>query len=89
LDDATKMVNFINKEQFTPECIKKLCENLNKQHKNLLLHTEIWWFSRGGVLNWVFELEGELQDHFQGKSRPDFAECFENEDWLENCFDFM
>jgi hypothetical protein len=48
--------------------------NFIKQHISLLLYTKTWWLSRGGVLNWVFELEGELQDHFQGKSRLDFAE---------------
>jgi hypothetical protein len=31
----------------------------------------------------VFELKGELQDYFQENSRPDFAKCFEDEEWLE------
>jgi hypothetical protein len=34
---------------------KKLCGNLDKQHINLLLHAEIWWLSRGSVLNGVFD----------------------------------
>jgi hypothetical protein len=29
----------------------------------------------------VFELEGELQEYFQ-ENRPDFTECFEDEEWL-------
>jgi hypothetical protein len=43
LDYATKMVNLSKKDQFTRECLKKLCENLDKEHINLLLHTEIRW----------------------------------------------
>jgi hypothetical protein len=62
---------------------KKLCENLDNQHIDLLLHTEIRWLSRGSVLNRVFELKGELQDYFQENSRPNFAKCFEDEEWLE------
>jgi hypothetical protein len=31
----------------------------------------------------VFELKGELQEYFQENSRPDFAECFEDEEWLQ------
>jgi hypothetical protein len=61
---------------------EKLCENLAKQHINLL-HTEIWWPSRGRVLNRVFDLKGELQSYFQENSMADFAKCFEDEEWLE------
>jgi hypothetical protein len=56
--------------------------NLDKRHINLLLHTEIRWLRTGRVLNRVSELKGELQDYFQGKRRPDFAKCFEDEEWL-------
>jgi hypothetical protein len=31
----------------------------------------------------VSELKGELQEYFQENSRPDFAECFEDEEWLQ------
>jgi hypothetical protein len=56
---------------------------LEKQHINLLLHTEIWWLSEGRVLNRVFEQKGKLQDYFQENSRPNFAKCFEDQEWLE------
>jgi hypothetical protein len=62
---------------------KILCENLDKEHINLLLHTETQWLNRGRFLNRVFELKGELQEHFQENTSPDFAECFEDEEWLQ------
>jgi hypothetical protein len=64
-----------NKDQFTPEYLKKLCENLDKQHINHQLHAEILWLSRGRILNRVFERKGGLQDYFQANSKPDFAKC--------------
>jgi tRNA(Ile)-lysidine synthase TilS/MesJ len=72
-----KWVTLSSKDQFTPEC-----EDVAKQHINLL-HTEIWWPSIGEVLNRMFELKGELQDYFQASSKPDFAKCFEDEEWPE------
>jgi hypothetical protein len=82
LEDATKMANFI-RDQFNPECLKKPCGNLDKQHVNLLLHIGILCISRGRVLISVFELKGELQDYIQENSRPDFAQCFEDDERLE------
>jgi hypothetical protein len=67
-----KWLTLLNKEKFIRECLKN-CENLDKEHINLP-RTEIWWLSRGRVLNRVFELKGELQECFQENSRPHFAE---------------
>jgi hypothetical protein len=61
LDEATKIVNFDKQRPLYYRMLKKT-ENLDKQHINLLLHTEIQWLS--GVLKRVFELKGELQDYF-------------------------
>jgi hypothetical protein len=83
LDDATKVINFVKQRAVHSKMFKKLCENLNRQHVNLLLYTEILWLSRGRVLNRAFVLKGGLQDYFQENSRPDFAECFEDEKWPE------
>jgi hypothetical protein len=61
----------------------KLCEDLKKQHINIMLQTEIRCLSTGRVLNMLCELRGEPQDYFQESSRLDFAKCFENEEQLE------
>jgi hypothetical protein len=44
-DDATKMVNFIKQRAVHSRMLKKLCENLDKEHTTLL-DTEIWWLRR-------------------------------------------
>jgi hypothetical protein len=54
LGGATKIVNFLKQRPVHMRMFKKLCENLDKEHINLLLHTEIWWLSRGRVLSRVF-----------------------------------
>jgi hypothetical protein len=56
MDNATKMVNFIKQRTVHSRIFKKLCENLDKQHVNVLLHTEMQCLSRARVLNRVFEL---------------------------------
>jgi hypothetical protein len=83
LNDTTKMVNFIKQRPIHSRMFKKLCENLDTQHVHLLLHTEIRWLSRGRVISRVFELKGELQHYLQENSKPDFAKCFEDKEWLE------
>jgi hypothetical protein len=62
---------------------KYLLENVDTQQIILLLHTGIQWFSRGRVLNKVFELKGVLENYFQEDGKPDFATFFEDEIWLQ------
>jgi hypothetical protein len=66
-----KLLTLSNRDKYTPECLTKLCENLEKQHINLLLHAEIRWLSRRRDLHKVSELKGESQDYFQENSRPE------------------
>jgi hypothetical protein len=52
-----KWLTLSYKYSLSPECLKKPCENLDKQHINILLHTEFRWLNRGS-LNRPLELEG-------------------------------
>ena len=67
------MVKFIQKNSVHFKMSKGLCENLNKEHINLLLPTEIWWLSGGGVLNRVLKLKNELHEYFQETNKQYFA----------------
>ena len=62
--------------------ITRPCENLDKEHINLLLHTEIWWLGRGTFINTLFELKDELNEYFQVTNKQGFAKCFEDEHWM-------
>jgi hypothetical protein len=63
---------------------KTLCENLDIQLINLLLHIEIQWLRRGRVPNREYELKGEMQGYFQENSRPDFAKCLKMKNGWRN-----
>jgi hypothetical protein len=82
LDDATKIVNFI-KQRTVQSTIFKLCDNLDEQHADLLLHIETRRLKRKIILNGVIVLKREFQGYFHQNSRSDFANCFEDEQWLE------
>ena len=76
------MVNFIKEKSLHLRMFKRVCKNLDEEHMNLFLHAKIWWLSRGGVINMVFELIDELQKYLQETNKQDFAKCFEVEHWL-------
>ena len=82
-DDVIKMVNFIKQRPVHSRMFRRLCENLDTEHINLLQHTEIRWLSRGRVLDRMFELKDELHKYLQETNQQDFAKCFEDEHWLQ------
>ena len=53
-DDVTIMAYFIKQKPVYFRMFKWLFENLDKEHLNVLLCTEIWWLNRGRILNIVF-----------------------------------
>ena len=77
------MVNFIKQKPFHFRMFERLCENLDKVHINLMLRTKIRWLSRRRVLNRVFELKDELQKYFHETIKEDFANCSEDEHWMQ------
>ena len=65
LDEVVKMVNFIKTKSAKLQVFKKICTNLDSQHKKLLLHTDVRWLSRGKVLVRVHELQHKLFAFFE------------------------
>jgi len=61
LDDAVKIVNFIKARPKNSRLFGVLCDEMGCEHKQLLLHSEVCWLSRGKVILRLFELRDELR----------------------------
>ncbi len=88
LDDAVKIVNFIKARPKNSRMFGVLCDEMGSDHKQLLLHCEVRWLSRGKVLSRLFELRDELrvflmQDDYDGKRASSFLDCVTDENWLK------
>lgn len=88
LDDAVKIVNFIKSRPKNSRLFGVLCDEMGSEHKQLLLHCEVRWLSRGKVLSRLFELHDELriflmEDECDGKRASSFLDCVTDENWLK------
>lgn len=82
LNEVVKVVNYIKARPLNSRIFTELCEHMGSEHKQLFLHTEVRWLSRGNVLKRFFELRDEIRifllednhDKFQLKHKLcDFA----------------
>ncbi|XP_062297923.1 zinc finger BED domain-containing protein 5-like [Scomber scombrus] len=81
LDQAVKAVNFIKSRPLQSHLFGVLCGEMGSDHKQLLLHTEVRWLSRGKVLTRLFELRDEVRLFFLN-SKFELAHCFNDFEWL-------
>ena len=81
LDITVNIINFIKQRPLKSCMFARLCENMQKDHMTLLLHTEARWLSRGEVLSRVFELRQELLLFFKENNKASFCECLESTNW--------
>ena len=73
-------MNFIKSKPLQTRLFEKLCEEMESNHKPLLLHAEIHWLSRGKVLTRVAELLEEVAIFLKGKC--DFAKYLRDEEFI-------
>ncbi len=81
LDEAVKIINFIKNRPLQTRIFKKLCEDMNSQHKTLLFHTEVRWLSRGNVLMRLVELRKELITYFSIQ-KFELSERLQDKEWV-------
>lgn len=81
LNDVVKVINHIKAHALNSRLFEQLCEEMNAEHRHLLLYTEIRWLSRGRSLARVFELREPLQRFLSEKKSP-LAAHFSDEEWV-------
>ena len=84
LNNVVKMINIIKAHALNNVNIRlfeKICEDMDVNHKCLLLHIEVRWLNRGRSLKRVFKLS-ELLQRFLLEKNPDLASKFNDEKWI-------
>ncbi|XP_034052451.1 zinc finger BED domain-containing protein 5-like, partial [Gymnodraco acuticeps] len=81
LNDAVKLINFIQSRPLNHRLFQSLCEDGGSEHKQLLLHTDVRWLSRGKTLQRLFELRNEVRAFLSEHTHPLVA-MFDDADWV-------
>ena len=81
LNVTIKIVNFLKSRSLHTRLFRKLCKDIESEHKNLLYYTKVWWLSKGNVLSRVFELRDELKIYLND-TKPELAFHFTNANLL-------
>ena len=81
LNCSIKVINFIKSRPLNSHLFRLLCEKMEAEHTQLLLHTEVRWLSRGRILNRLFKLRTEVGMFCKEHNSP-YSELFENVGWL-------
>nr|XP_056703766.1 zinc finger BED domain-containing protein 5-like [Euleptes europaea] len=79
LDGAVKIINHVKSCPLQAHLLKLTTEDLGMDHFHLLLHTEVWWLSRGNFLARLFELKDALVVTF---TEEPFIQQLTDVDWL-------
>ncbi|GAA6075800.1 SCAN domain-containing protein 3-like [Tachysurus ichikawai] len=73
LIDVIKVINHIKAHALNSRLFEQFCEEMDAEHRRLLLYTEIRWLSRGKSLTRVFELREPLQRFLSEEKSPPAA----------------
>ena len=82
LDEVVKMVNFTKTRPAKSRVFEKNFANVDSQHKQLLLHTDVRWLSKGKVLTRVHELRYELLAFFKAVKQSHFCNLLKRKFWI-------
>ncbi|XP_048869513.1 SCAN domain-containing protein 3-like [Brienomyrus brachyistius] len=81
MDDAVKMINFIQSRPLNHRLFETLCHENGAEHEQLLLHTDVRWLSRGKTLLRLYELRNEVFMFLKEHLHP-LAVVFEDANWV-------
>lgn len=81
LEDSVKIINFIKARPLNSRLFSLLCDDMGSEHKQLLLHSEVRWLSRGKVLTRIFELRQEVL-LFVKEINEDYTSFLVDDMWL-------
>lgn len=81
LNDVLKVINHIKAHALNSRLFEQLCEEMDVEHRHLLLYTEIRWLSQEKSLARVSELQEPLQRFLSEKKSP-LAAHFSDEEWV-------
>ena len=60
LDSAIKILNYIKASALNTRLFRKLCQDMESEHQNLVYHTFVCWLSKGNMLNHLVLLLQEV-----------------------------
>ncbi|MBN3301706.1 ZBED5 protein, partial [Amia calva] len=81
--DSFPLINFIKSKPLKARLFSIICDDMGSLHTSLLMHTAVFWLSRGKVLVTVFELRVEIICFFDTHT---FNLCYRLQDvmWLQS-----
>jgi hypothetical protein len=81
LQQVVKVVNFVKARPLKSRLFAVLCEEIQEDHKSLLLHSKVRWLSRGKVLKRLVEQKDEVRRFLQDSGSP-LSQHFLDGKWL-------
>ena len=81
LMQCVRIINVIKASPLKSRLFCQLCEDSGADYKQLLLHTEVRWLSRGRALSRLFQLRDEVYQ-FLFTKLPEMASHFDSATWL-------
>ena len=80
---SLKVINHIKAHTLNSRLFQQLCEEMDAEHRCLLIYTEIRWLSRGKLLTRVFELRESLPlQRFLSEKKSTLAAHFSDKVWV-------
>ena len=78
---VVEYVNYVRNNAMKQSVFKELCNEISSVFEVLLYYFNVWWLSRGKILNHVFTLRVELAMLLR-EHQHRHTDCFENSEFI-------